>query len=425
MASRVNYRQADVEITEPLLDVQLSPEECGIAVVVRRTGRPVAFVMAPCAPGALVAAAQLDRLIGRANAVGIVRAALTADFAASRPVPAATARTISVVVCTRDHPVLLQRCLDSIVASAKGDAEQSIDAAPMELLVVDNAPSDDATRAVVEAWGDRVRYVREPAAGLDFARNRALREATGEIVAFLDDDVVADAGYIGALRDAWREDPDAGCITGLVLPYALETRAQVRFEERGGFRRGFQRRRWRGPTLEGNSLYPFGAGIFGTGCNMSLRRELALSLGGFDIALDTGPPLPGGGDLDMFFQVVRAGWPLVYAPGVLVFHEHRREHAELRYQYYTWGLGSTAFLAKWYPLVAPADRRRIRRFFAWWFGLYQAGGLLRGVAGRRGRTVDLALAELVGGVVGLGGEYRRSQRRVARIAADVVATESA
>ena len=198
----------------------------------------------------------------------------------------------------------------------------------------------------------------------------------------------------------------------------------MRFEERGGFRRGFQRRRWRGPTVEGNSLYPFGAGMFGTGCNMSLRRELALSLGGFDIALDTGPPLPGGGDLDIFFQVVHAGWPLVYAPGMVVSHEHRRKHAELRRQYYTWGLGSTAFLTKWYPLVAPADRRRIRRFFAWWFGLYQAGGLLRGVAGRRGRTVDLALAELVGGVVGLAGEYRRSQRRVARIAADVAATES-
>ena len=156
--------------------------------------------------------------------------------------------------------------------------------------------------------------------------------------------------------------------------------------------------------------------MFGAGCNMSFRRDLVRELGGFDPALDTGRPLPGGGDLDMFFQVLHAGRPLVYAPGVVVRHEHRRDHRGLRRQYYSWGVGLMAFLSKWYPRSSPAERRTIRRLVAWWFGRYQPEMLVRGVTGRRGMTIDLALAELWGGVIGLAGEYPRSRRRIAKLA---------
>ena len=92
---------------------------------------------------------------------------------------------------------------------------------------------------------------------------------------------------------------------------------------------------------------------------MVLRRELVLELGGFDEALDTGPPLPGGGDLDIFHRVVAAGAPLVYEPRMLVFHRHRREHEALRRQYWSWGDGFMAFLAKTYA-ADPAMRPRVR-----------------------------------------------------------------
>ncbi|MEP7176632.1 MAG: glycosyltransferase, partial [Gemmatimonadales bacterium] len=62
-----------------------------------------------------------------------------------------------------------------------------------EILVVDNAPPDDATQDLVARYPS-VRYVREPIQGLDFARNRALASASGEVVAFLDDDAVAEPG---------------------------------------------------------------------------------------------------------------------------------------------------------------------------------------------------------------------------------------
>ena len=56
---------------------------------------------------------------------------------------------------------------------------------------------------------------------------------------------------------------------------------------------------------------------------MVLRTVAVRELGGFDEALDTGPPLPGGGDLDIWSRLARAGHPLVYEPRLLVFHRHR------------------------------------------------------------------------------------------------------
>jgi glycosyltransferase involved in cell wall biosynthesis len=276
---------------------------------------------------------------------------------------------------------------------------------------VDNAPPDDRTREAAERAG--VRYAREPVPGLDVARNRALAEARGEWLAFLDDDVVADPGWLGGLYEALAVHPDAAAVTGAVLPLALETEAQVLFERAGGFRRGFRPYRYHGSTLPGNPLYPTGPGIFGAGANMAFRREVLLALGGFDEALDTGPPLPGGGDLDVFYRVVRSGAPLVYWPAALVFHEHRRSLAALRRQYHSWGTGFMAFLTKGYR-TDPPQRRKLRRMVAWWVG-YQLRRLHGSVRGRTALPTAMVLAELWGGVQGLAGEYGRSERRVARL----------
>ena len=93
---------------------------------------------------------------------------------------------------------------------------------------------------------------------------------------------------------------------------------------------------------------------------MTVRRDVVRGLGGFDDALDTGAPLPGGGDLDMFYRIIRAGHAFVYQPSALVFHRHRRKMKELRRQYWSWGLGFMSFAAKSYRTDPPA-RRHFRR----------------------------------------------------------------
>lgn len=397
------YALLDLDVTRPLPEVALAPDEDGLAVLVRRRGQPVGFWLEPLAPGRRLTRAELEGRVAREMGEKLVREALREELAA--PPAADGFPSLTVAVCTKDRPEMLARCLASL-QPLRGPAS----APAFEVLVVDNATSDDRTRAAAAAAG--VRYAAEPRPGLDFARNRAVEEARGDLLAFLDDDVVVDAGWLDGLRAAWAACPDAGGFTGQVLPYELETPAQVLFERGGGFRRGFERVVF-GPPAPDDAIYPCGVGVFGTGANMAFRRDVLRDLGGFDEALDTGGPLPGGGDHDIFYRVVRAGHPFVYDPAYLVFHEHRRDLDALRRQYWSWGASVMAFAVKHHRTDRP-QRRRLRRLVRWWFG-DQARRFGRSVRGQHALPARMVVAELAGGVQGLLGEYDRSVRRTDRI----------
>jgi GT2 family glycosyltransferase len=398
------YSIVEIEVTQPLPTLRIGAR--GAAFVVRRRGRPIDFWMESFPLGAEVTAQDLARRIAVRSSHRLVKEALREELEPLQPAPAPAFTSLTIAICTKDRPERLERLLRSLQGLVVPEA------LALEIAVVDNAPSDDCTRRLVERF-PAVRYLIEPRAGLDFARNCAVNHATGEILAFLDDDVVVDPGWLAGLIAAWRDNPDAGAVTGLVLPLELATEAQVLFEKRGGFRRGFDRLRYAGQTLPGNPLYPCGAGIFGAGANMAFRRQILVELGGFDEALDTGRPLPGGGDLDIFYRVVRAGYPLVYEPCALVFHEHRRDLAGLRRQYWSWGLGLMAFIAKSYQ-ADPQARGKLRALVAWWFK-DQLKGVAKSLLGRHPLPPAMVVAELWGGLQGLLGEYGRSQRRVAQI----------
>jgi GT2 family glycosyltransferase len=280
------------------------------------------------------------------------------------------------------------------------------------MLVVDNASSDDQTRAVVTGRG-QVRYASEPRAGLNVARNRAVASAHTELVAFIDDDVEVDRYWLEALRNSWLDYPQAGAVSGQVLPLKLDTEARILFEKAGGFRRGFATEIFAADRVHPNRLYPCNSGDFGVGCNMSFRRDLLLQLGGFDVALDTGAPLPGGGDHDMLYRIVRSGHPLIYSPACVVFHEHRETMAQLRRQYWTWGESTLAFAKK--SLAQDKSMRpRWRRLIVFWF-LYQVKRFLVSLGGRGVLPPTACGSELAGCVVGFCGGYRRSRRRIDRI----------
>lgn len=409
------YRLATLELNQALPAIVLDEGENGVGLTLRLDDRPVGFVLRELPRGAALDAQAVAGLLGYAECVAVLaerirqqlleRAAASAlsDATRQRALPSVTA-----VVCTRDRPALLARCLTSLLALRSRGAPS---APALEVLVVDNAPSDAGTRETVLRFPG-VRYVMEPMPGLDCARNRALAESAGDFVAYFDDDVTVDPAWLEGFVEAWSQYPDAAGVTGPVLPLELATRAQIEFERLGGFGHSFQQIRF-GATQIGNDLYPCGSGIFGAGCNMAFRRAVLLGLGGFDEALDTGAPLPGGGDLDIFYRLVRAGHVIVSAPRCLVLHEHRRTYQQLRHQMWTWGLGFMAFVAKSYG-AEPAQRAKFRRLIVWW--TTRAAALLtRRLRGGVAPPVDLTLAELAGGVRGLCGEYGRSRRRVERL----------
>jgi GT2 family glycosyltransferase len=255
----------------------------------------------------------------------------------------------SVIVATRDRSASLSRCLDSLLVLEYPD---------YEVVVVDNAPATSATEGLIAArYSSEVRYVVEGRPGLAAAHNRGMAMACGEIVAFTDDDVVADRRWLLELAMAFDSAPDIGCVTGMIAAAELQTPAQVWSEARWGLSKGFTPRVFRISERRGQgSLFPFAAGRFGSGANMAFRPEVLCELGGFDPALGTGTRSRGGDDLAAFFAVVAAGYALAYAPGAIVHHWPRRDYASLRRQAYGYGAGLSAYLTK---TVADDPRRLI------------------------------------------------------------------
>jgi len=386
---------------QPLIPLQLAHDESGVGILVRRGNRPIGYLLKETEPGILLTCEILEEWIVESLKLKIVEEALSKELSRTECQPQMP--SVSVAICTHDRPQRLIRCLRSL--------EMIRDHHGIEILVVDNAPRDGAT-ASAAAQFPSVRYVVEKCAGLDFARNRAWLEAKGDWITYLDDDVIVDKWWFEGLQEAWKENQDASAFTGLVMPLELGSRAQILFERRDGFRRGFDKRRY-GASLPGNPLYPCGAGIFGAGCNMAFRRDVLRELGGFDDALDTGASLPGGGDLDMFYRVIRAGGVLVYEPSYMVFHEHRHSETDLQRQYFSWGLGFMAFVGK-HLHGSVEDKDRFRSLARWW-ARDQLRQLKASLRSRHPLPPRMILAEISGGIMGILGQYRRSCKRIERI----------
>jgi GT2 family glycosyltransferase len=179
------------------------------------------------------------------------------------------------------------------------------------------------------------------------AHNRGLAEVYNPIIAFTDDDVIVDRHWLAELVRGFKVSERVGCVTGMILPAEMETPPQEWIEQYGGFSKGgaprvFDLQENRQPS----PLYPYTAGTFGSGANMAFKTAALCRLGGFDPALGAGSAAMGGDDLAAFFEVVTAGYQLVYQPTALLRHWHRREYAGLRSQAYGYGVGLTAYLAK-------------------------------------------------------------------------------
>src|SRR5206468_3234707 len=100
---------------------------------------------------------------------------------------------LTVAICTRNRRELLLRALASLAAQQARAA--------WDVLVVENASDDDTRTAVAALAGDfpvPLAVASEPVRGLSHARNRALREARGRAVVFLDDDATCRAGWVAA-----------------------------------------------------------------------------------------------------------------------------------------------------------------------------------------------------------------------------------
>ena len=318
----------------------------------------------------------------------------------------AQAPLVSVVIPSRDAGVRIASCLLSVLASEYPRERY-------EIIVVDNVPRTSDTEEFLHTFDQQIRYMRSDVPGSASARNRGLAAANGDIVAFIDDDIIVDRYWLAELARGFTYAPNVACVTQLILPLALDTPAQVWFEEYGGAAKGFVRRIY---DLTANRpddpLFPFNAGSFGSGGSMAFDRVVLEALGGFDPALGNGTPTLGGVDIESFFRVIVEGYSLVYEPAAIVWHRHRPEYAVLRSRIYGYGVGLTAFLLRSIiakPRLSTSLVRQLPRGVA--FALFPSSEKHREKSASY--PSELRWAEVVGMMYGPVA-YARSARRFGR-----------
>ncbi|MBN1510691.1 MAG: glycosyltransferase [Phycisphaerae bacterium] len=213
---------------------------------------------------------------------------------------------ISVIVCTYNRADVLARMLGSFVA------QPGLARVPYELIVIDNN-STDHTHRILERFSPavRLRTFLETRQGLSHARNRGLKEAGGDVVAFLDDDVLVQADWIERLHDCFAAtgaDVVGGRATLLyertppawLGPYFRRALSEV---DLGPERRCLD---------SGRRLY---------GLNLAFRRTALIAAGGFNPALGrTGADLLCGEETAVIRRIVESGGAVVYDPFTVVAH---------------------------------------------------------------------------------------------------------
>lgn len=263
--------------------------------------------------------------------------------------PPVSAADLTVVICTRDRPEALARCLTALAAQ---------ESSPGEVLVVDNS-RDGSARPVVAAQGG-VRWIHEPRPGLSVARNAGIRESRGALVAFTDDDVAPHPRWTAELVRAFA-DPGVDAVTGLVLPAALATPAQCFFQfEMGGFGGGFvpmifDRRFFAETCPDGAQVWRIGAGA-----NMAFRRALFGRIGPFDERLGAGAA-GCSEDSEFWYRLLAHGGTCRLEPRAVVFHHHRAEWPALRRQIRAYMKGHVAAL--FVQAARFGHRGNLRRIF--------------------------------------------------------------
>lgn len=234
---------------------------------------------------------------------------------------------VSVVVCTRNRNVQLEKCLNSLLAQV---------CLPAEIIVVDNAPLDGKTRQVCDSFA-QVSYHKELRPGLDIARNAGARCAQHPLIAYTDDDVVVDPFWTYRVWQSFL-NPKVAALTGLVIAASLETESQQIFEEHWGFNKGYKDIYFDQEFLK--QAAP-GVWVIGAGANMAFRKSLLESVGYFDERLDVGAA-GCSGDSEIWYRILAAGSTIQYNPRAVVYHEHRQELTALHKQLYQYMRGFAA-----------------------------------------------------------------------------------
>ncbi len=245
-------------------------------------------------------------------------AVCNAVAAAPFPIDARWPR-ISVIVCSRNGARTIRDCLEGILR---------LDYPDYEAIVV-NDGSIDGTGAIARSYG--IRTINSGGAGLSAARNAGLAEATGDIVAYLDDDASPEPHWLRYLAMAFARTPHAA-MGGPNRPPVGPDQARDRIAECLAHAPGT-------PT---HVMLTDDEAEHVPGCNMAFRRTALEAIRGFDPQFRV-----AGDDVDVGWRIQAAGSTIGFCPTALVWHRRRNTLAAYWKQQVGYGRSEALLEQKW------------------------------------------------------------------------------
>lgn len=289
---------------QPGLALQPDPGgDGGVMIALRplmamQLNRPAfALLSALSGDGARADAAALAVGIAVADAEAFCERLVRRRILARTPPPPAAWPSVSIILAARGRHAATRACVTSLLAlDYPGE--------PCEIIVVDDASEPPLAPALA---GLPIRLIRvEQNIGQSAARNRAAAEARGELLAFIDNDCLAEPAWLRALVPHFA-DPGVTIVGGRVVAPAQRGRIAA-FEA------------VRSPLDMGVSDAAVGPGeavAYLPTCNLVVRRDALLAAGGFRADMRVGE------DVDFTWRVLRTGAAARYVPAGRVIHHHR------------------------------------------------------------------------------------------------------
>jgi glycosyltransferase involved in cell wall biosynthesis len=223
---------------------------------------------------------------------------------------------ITVAIPTYNRADFLRQTLNGIL-------QQNYPRDQFELLVIDNN-SRDHTREVVESFAHfspTPRYLLETQQGLDYARNRAIAEARGELIVFGDDDILVEPDWLTQMTAPFAAPTEkpVGAVGGEVIPVFPDGLPPWVAE-------------WHAPLAFRPDAGPLPPQHSPMGANLAFPKEIFEKLGPFHTALDRAAGnYFSGGDSEMVRRVREGGYDVWFAPRAAVRHQMPASRTTFRY----------------------------------------------------------------------------------------------
>lgn len=227
--------------------------------------------------------------------------------------------SVTIVVPVYNGEENIENCIKSLL-------NQKYPKENLEIIIVDNNSTDN-TAEIIKRYP--VKYLAEIKQGVCYARNRGLKEATGDLLAYTDSDCIADENWIAMLASNFKSSSIGG-VGGHLASVESDNLIEKYIAHR--------------EILTQEKMFqdkPFSPPFFIT-ANVMYRTEALKKIGGFDNFFTI-----SGEDADLAWRVVDEGYSLLLEEKAIVYHKHRANLKKFCKQMFGYGIGSAAIFKKY------------------------------------------------------------------------------